>query len=105
MSYRDPVFRGCTRPAMFLGAPMVPVVLATGLAVLLAMLGLFISPYITIAVLTAYVPVFAWMRFVTKSDDQRLNQVLLRLRLRARLQGNRRQWRALTFTPVILKRR
>jgi len=105
MNYRDPVFRGCTRPPMFLGAPMVPVILVTGLAVLLAMLGLFVSPFISIGVITAYVPVFAWMRAVTKTDDQRLNQLLLRLRLRTRMQGGRTAWGALTFIPLVFKKR
>jgi type IV secretion system protein VirB3 len=105
MSYRDPIFRGCTRPALFLGAPMVPTIILTGLAILLAMLGLFVSPYISIAVITAYVPIYAWMRVVTKSDDQRLNQLLLRLRMRARMLSGRRVWRALTYTPVAYKRR
>ena len=105
MSYRDPVFRGCTRPALFLGAPMVPTIILTGLAILLAMLGLFVSPYISIAVVTAYVPIYAWMRLITKSDDQRLNQLVLRLRMRARMQAGRRAWGALTYTPVIYKRR
>lgn len=84
---------------------MVPVILVTGLAVLLAMLGLFVSPYIAIAVITFYAPAYAWMRVVTKTDDQRLNQFLLRLRMRARLRGARRQWGALTYTPLVLKRR
>ena len=105
MTYRDPVFRGCTRPPMFLGAPMVPVILVTGLATLLAMLGLFLSPYISIAVVTAYVPIYAWMRVVTKTDDQRLNQLVLRLRMRARMQGARRAWGALTYIPIAFKRR
>ncbi len=105
MSYRDPVFRGCTRPAMFLGAPMIPVILVTGLAILAAMLGLFVSAYISIAVITVYLPVYLWMRLVTKSDDQRLNQLVMRLRIRVRMQGSRRYWGALTYVPLALKRR
>jgi len=105
MSFRDPVFRGCTRPPMFLGAPMVPFILVTGTAILAAMLGLFISPYILIAIVTVYAPVYAWMRAATKADDQRLNQLVLRLRMRTRLQASRRFWGAFTYTPVVLKKR
>ncbi len=90
---------------MFLGAPMVPVILVTGLAIMLAMLGLFVSAYISIAVITAYVPIYMWMRLVTKSDDQRLNQLILRLRMRARMQGGRRSWGALTYIPLVFKKR
>lgn len=105
MTYRDPVFRGCTRPPMFLGAPMVPIIMVTGLAVMIAMLGLYVSPYISIAVITAYVPIYAWMRVVTKTDDQRLNQLVLRVRMRTRMQGARRSWGALTFIPLVYKKR
>lgn len=105
MNYRDPVFRGATRPPMFLGAPMIPFILVTGLAILAAMLGLFVSPFIFIGVLTIYAPIYAWMRVVTKTDDQRLNQLILRLRMRARMQGSRRFWGALTYTPIKLKKR
>lgn len=104
-SYRDPVFRGCTRPPMFFGAPMVPVILVTGIAVLIAMLGLFVSAYISIGVVTVFVPAFLWMRTVTKADDQRLNQLMLRLRLRIRLHASRRYWGAFTYIPFALKKR
>ncbi len=90
---------------MFLGAPMVPLILLTGLAVMLAMLGLFISPLIFIGVFTVWIPIYAWMRLVTKADDQRLNQLLLRLRMRARMSSGRRFWGAVTYLPLIYKKR
>jgi type IV secretion system protein VirB3 len=105
MSFRDPVFRGCTRPPMFLGAPMVPFILVTGIAILAAMLGLFVNAFISVAVVTVYAPIYAWMRIITKSDDQRLNQMILRLRLRLRMQGAHRLWSAVTYTPIKLKKR
>ncbi len=105
MRFPDPVFRGCTRPPMFLGVPMIPVILVTGLAIIGAMLGLFVSPYIAVAVVTVYVPIYAWMRVVTKADDQRLNQLILRLRMRARMQASRRHWGALTYVPIAFKKR
>lgn len=105
MPFKDPVFRGATRPPMFLGAPMVPFILVTGLAILVAMLGLFVSAYISVAAVTLYAPIYAWMRVVTKADDQRLNQLILRLRLRMRLRASRRSWGALTYTPLAFKKR
>jgi type IV secretion system protein VirB3 len=90
---------------MFLGAPMLPVILATGLAIMAAMLGLFISPYVSIAVITVWVPIYIWMRAVTHADDQRLNQLILRLRLRAKMGHGRQFWGALTYTPMAFKRR
>lgn len=90
---------------MFLGVPMVPVILLTGLAIMLAMLGLFISPFVSVAVVTVYVPIYAGMRLATRSDDQRLNQLLLKLAIRAPMQGSRRFWGAFTFVPLTYKRR
>jgi type IV secretory pathway VirB3-like protein len=90
---------------MFLGAPMVPFILVTGLAILAGMLGLFANPLITVAVVTIYAPIYAWMRAVTKTDDQRLNQIILRFRMRARMQGSRRFWGALTYIPTVFKKR
>lgn len=105
MAFRDPVFRGATRPPMFLGAPMIPFILLTGLAIMLAMLGLFVSPFIFIAVLTVWAPIYAWMRAVTKTDDQRLMQLILRMRMRARMSAGRRFWGALTYVPLAFKKR
>lgn len=105
MTFRDPVFRGCTRPAMFLGVPMVPAILLTGSAVLLAMLGLFVNAYVSILIVAVYLPLYLWMRTVTRQDDQRLNQLVLRLRLRVRMQGARRFWGALSYSPFSLKKR
>lgn len=90
---------------MFLGTPMIPFILVTGFAILAAMLGLFVSPLISVAVVTVYAPIYAWMRVVTKTDDQRLNQLILRLRMRLRMQGSRRFWSALTYVPLAFKKR
>jgi type IV secretion system protein VirB3 len=90
---------------MVFGVPMVPIVIVTLLAILLVMLGLFASVYISIAIVTVYVPIYAWMRVITKADDQRLNQMILRLRMRARMQGSRRFWGALTYVPLSFTKR
>jgi len=90
---------------MFLGAPMIPFILVTGLAILAAMLGLFVSPFISIAVVTLWAPIYAWMRAVTKADDQRLMQLLMRMRFRTRMMGSRRFWGALTYVPLAFWRR
>jgi len=84
---------------------MIPFILLTGLAIMAGMLGLFVSPYISIAVVTVWAPIYAWMRAVTKADDQRLMQLILRLRMRARMVGGRRFWGALTFVPLAFKKR
>ena len=105
MTYRDPVFRGCTRPPMFLGVPMIPFILLTGFAVLAGMLLLFLNALLTILVIALYLPIFVWMRMATRQDDQRLHQLMLRLRMRARMSGARSHWGALTYTPLKFKKR
>jgi type IV secretion system protein VirB3 len=90
---------------MFLGVPMAPVIVLTGLCVLLAVLGLYLSPFVSISVIALYFPIDVWMRMVTKQDDQRLNQLVLRLRMRLRMQASRRLWGALTYTPIAFKKR
>ncbi len=90
---------------MFFGVPMTPFILLTGFAVLLGMLALFVNAYLTILIIAVYLPVYVWMRMLTRQDDQRLNQLIVRLRMRARMQGSRRHWGALTYTPLKYKRR
>jgi type IV secretion system protein VirB3 len=90
---------------MFMGVPMAPVIVVTGLCVVLAVLGLYVSPFATIAVIAIYFPIYFWMRMVTKTDDQRLNQLFLRLRMRMRLGASRRIWGAFTYTPIAYKKR
>jgi len=90
---------------MFLGVPMAPIIVLTGLCVLIGVLGLYLSPFVTISVIALYFPIYLWMRMVTKQDDQRLNQLVLRLRIRLRMQASRRLWGALTYTPLLYKTR
>lgn len=90
---------------MFLGAPMIPVILLVGATVMVSMLGLFISPLVPLEVIPVSVPIYAWMRVIAKTDDQRLNQLVLRLRLRARMTAGRRHWGALTYVPLSYKAR
>jgi type IV secretion system protein VirB3 len=44
------------------------------------------------------------MRQITKQDDQRLRQVLMRLRMRHR-HFNRALWGAVSYSPLRFKRR
>lgn len=50
------------------------------------------------------IPVFVAMRVITRNDDQRLAQLVLRLRI-GLPQRNRRFWGAHAYVPVRLKRR
>ena len=79
---REPIYKGATRPAVSMGIPLVPFILATAAASMLGMYALIlVGPWAALPVVFMYLPAMAWMRHVTKKDDQRLRQILLRLRL------------------------
>lgn len=106
MSFSDPIFRGCTRPAMFAGVPMVPFLLVTGAFMILAVwIFYFLTPYLALFVVMAYIPILITMRQVTKRDDQRLRQLLLRARMRFGQQSARQLWGAISFSPLRYKGR
>ncbi|MDI7776577.1 VirB3 family type IV secretion system protein [Asticcacaulis sp. EMRT-3] len=104
--FRDPIFKGCTRPAMFLGVPMMPFLMVTGVCLLAGgWLMYLISPVVSLFIGLTYVAIVAVMRQVTRKDDQRLHQLLMRARMRHRHGAARRRWDALSFAPLAYKKR
>ncbi|MBL3961010.1 VirB3 family type IV secretion system protein [Burkholderia sp. KCJ3K979] len=103
-SLKDPVFKGCTRPAMLWGVPLVPALITGGAMLIPAIWALLVSPPLGVGILFLMIPVFVAMRMVTRHDDQRLAQYALRLRMRFQ-QRNRRFWGTHAYTPVRLKGR
>lgn len=105
--FREPIFKACTRPAMFAGVPMLPFLLVTGVFMLLGMwLFYLVSGYVTLLLGIAYIPIIVTMKSVTKKDDQRLRQMLLRSRMRTFRHGAGRElWGAISFSPIRYKRR
>jgi type IV secretion system protein VirB3 len=100
----DPVFKGCTRPAMLWSVPMAMLLPAIGLLLILGMWGLWLYPPAGLTSFSLMVPVYFAMRAVTRRDDQRLRQLVLRLRM-VLGQRNRRFWRARTYAPIRFKSR
>ena len=72
---KDPVFKGCTRPAMLWGVPLVPFLMVGGGMLVPAIWALLTSPPFGIGLLFLMIPVFITMRVVTRRDDQRLAQL------------------------------
>ncbi|WP_213305878.1 type IV secretion system protein VirB3 [Paraburkholderia sacchari] len=103
-SLKDPVFKGCTRPAMLWGVPLVPFLVIGGSMLIPAIWALPASPPLGVAILFLMIPVFVAMRVITRHDDQRLAQYALRVRMALR-QGNHRFWGVHAYVPVRLKRR
>jgi type IV secretion system protein VirB3 len=103
-SLKDPVFKGCTRPAMLWGMPLVPFLAIGGGMLIPAIWALLASPPLGVAILFLMVPVFVALRVITRHDDQRLAQYALCVRMALR-QSNRRFWGVHAYVPVRLKRR
>jgi type IV secretion system protein VirB3 len=103
---RDPIFRGCTRPATFAGVPLLPFLLVSGgFLIVTGWTGYLVSAYVALFLVMAYVPILATMREVTKKDDQRLRQLLLRAKMRWCQRAGVRHWSAVSYAPLRYKRR
>lgn len=91
---------------MFAGVPMLPFLLISGVFLTLTVWTFYlVSGYVSLFLVMAYVPLFVTMRAVTKKDDQRLRQLLMRARMRVRQQASRQTWGAISFSPLRYKRR
>ena len=102
---RDPVFKGATRPAMIFGIPLLPLIIVGLMGVLstlwcLQLLGPFSA--FTMALLTLVLLVV--MRFISKADDQKLNQMLLRMQSIA-ARRNRHYWGSHSSSPLDYRRK
>lgn len=81
----DPLFKGCTRPAMLFGVPMVPLIVVSVSIFLPGMwILMFVGPIGLILILGVLPAVIWWLREITKKDDYRLEQLMLRASLRIR---------------------
>jgi type IV secretion system protein VirB3 len=103
----DPLFKGCTRPAMLGGVPMIPMIVVC-LAIFLPGMWLliFVGP-VGLVLIFGVLPVCIWwMREVTKKDDYRLDQLIMRAELRSR-QANRALWGkgVAAYSPYQARRR
>lgn len=83
---RNPVFKGCTRPPMLAGGPMMPMGLTWLIGAILMLNSLVYSDAIgigfplplTIGILTVLAIVY--IRVESKVDEHRLNQQILKMR-------------------------
>lgn len=93
------VFKGCTRPALFMGVPMTP------LFVMMAVIALLAFWTGIIPLLILIVPFIFVMRLMTRDDDQQFNQIGIRLRTR-RQNRNMKFWgNACSFQPCSYTRK
>lgn len=105
MEYRDVIFKGATRPAMMLGVPIVPLILVIGIHLLLAAWSMnLINVFAMFVILLACGVNIFLMRHISSQDDQRLNQLLLRLKSIAGRRNNG-YWGAHGISPTDYSKR
>ena len=97
---QDMIYKGCTRPPLLWGVPLMPLIMILMPGMLVGIVGLaYLLPMSLLALLVS-VSAWIWMRAVTKKDDQRLLQIFLRFRLRSR-QKNTRFWGCAAYAPIV----
>ena len=102
----DPLFKGCTRPAMLFGVPMIPMIVVCLAIFLPGMWLLILVGPLGLVLIFGVLPVCIWwMREVTKKDDYRLDQLIMRTALRSR-QANRALWGkgVVAYSPIQARR-
>lgn len=88
------------------GVPIVPLILIGGLTLLMAVwLYYLVSGYVSLGLILIAIPIMLWMRQTTKTDDQRLRQVMMRARMRLRHGPSRAIWGAISYGPLAWKTR
>lgn len=84
---------------MFLGVPLVPLIVVSGAIVLIA-------SWTTLLVNLLLLPVVLVMGQVTRTDDQQYRLIALRLYCRVvHFNANYRFWQASTYAPFVHRRR
>ena len=100
----NPAMAQALEPVTRAGTIIRDTVVGLALVILTAAWGAgLVSIWIAPVMATVLVPLYAWMRYVTYRDDQRLLQMILRMKL---LIGNpnRRLWKARSYTPHLMRR-
>jgi type IV secretion system protein VirB3 len=90
--HRNVLFRGCTRPAMFLGVPYVPFFLGAGSCTLMAF-------YVDMFCLALIPPVIFVMRQMARRDEMIFRLLGLRWQFRTRVRNLAHHNGMWVFTP------
>ncbi|MBJ6979642.1 MULTISPECIES: VirB3 family type IV secretion system protein [unclassified Luteimonas] len=90
---RDVLFRGCTRPAMFLGVPYVPFFVGAGACLLLAV-------YVNLLLLVLMPLVVLGMRQMARRDEMIFRLIGLRWQLLAKVRNRHVRRGDWSFAPL-----
>ena len=91
--HRDAVFRGCTRPAMFLGVPCLPFFAGTGACLLLAL-------YVDLLLLAVLPPLVFAMRQMARRDEMVFRLLGLRWRMGVAVRNRALRGGHWSFAPL-----
>jgi type IV secretion system protein VirB3 len=94
--HKNVLFRGCTRPAMFMGVPYVPFFVGAGACLLLAM-------YFNLLCLLLAPLVIFTMRQMARRDEMIFRLLGLRWQFRLRVQDRSRHPRTWVFSPNVYR--
>lgn len=96
---RDPLFKGCTRPAMMFGVPLMPLAAVSVVVIL-------VSVWTTVFFAATLVPIILTMRQIAKSDDQQFRLLGLKWLFRGvNYNHNAKFWKASAYSPFAFKKR
>lgn len=90
--HRNALFRGCTRPAMFMGVPYVPFFLGAGACLLLSM-------YFNLLFLLLILPVMFTMRQLARRDEMIFRLLGLRWQFKLKARNVKHHSGNLVFSP------
>ena len=101
---REAIYKGATRPPLLFGVPLIPAIVVAGLALMLGMYLLVFTRSLLLPLVVVIPAAVLWVYMVqiTRKDDQRLSQVILRLRLR-QAKSPLRLWRSLSYAPGVCR--
>lgn len=99
ITLKERIYKGATRPAMKGGVPlMAMLVVFLPLAIVSLWVSYLVSPVWLLLLGPMAIAAYIYMRLVTRKDDQRLQQMLMVLRLRL-IHKNAKFWQARSYTP------
>lgn len=102
--HNDPIHKGGTSPSTAFGVPLLVFILG---AIVVGQAGLAAFYFLGIpaasGVAVVGMALYAWARRVSKFDDQRLLQLLLRARMRGPQRASREEFGAISFSPFSKK--
>jgi len=96
----DPIYKGCLAPPTILGVPLIPFVVV---GILFAQVSLLLFYFFSFAL--ALIPmilgffVYWWARHISRSDEHRLLQYMLKMQIWNKQHQSRKFWGAYSFSP------